>query len=179
MLIEKEKVPIESWYRKRTKTFYVYTLIYFFIGIELGTTTSTLWIYVSTLLHTDNPLLYYGLIHGAYFIPSLWFPPLISRLVDRTRRAKLSITIVNFVVMAGSILYLVQWSPFYPMAGRFLNGFIQALSPIVLSEIARSYPPDETPHKIPVLYSLRMLGFGIGPIITIFFLKTDFWRAVY
>ena len=169
------KVDLKSWYKKRQYTFYVYALFYFYAGIEIGCIIPTLWIYVTTMLHTQNNGLFYGLINGAYYIPSLFFPPLISRWVDKTRRAKLAITLVNFLAMCGSVLYISSWSPWYPILGRFCTGFVIAVSPVLLSEVVRSYPVQVTANRIMILYTVYELGMVMGPLLTIGFIHVEFW----
>ncbi|XP_057293811.1 putative transporter AmpG 1 [Hydractinia symbiolongicarpus] len=164
-----------QWKKKRTSTFLVFVVFYFLIGLELGCINATLWIYVSTLLKTGNDKLYYGLITAAFYVPSLFFPPIVTRFVDKTRRMKLCFIGVLCLSIAGSILYPIHTSPVFPLAGRFLSGFNIAFAPVIISEVARSFTSKELMQRIPLLNGIIMIGYAFGPCVSILFINIDFW----
>lgn len=168
------QLELLKWKKKRTSTYCVFLLLYFLIGLEFGSINATLWIYVSTVLKTGNDKFYYGLINAGFFIPSLFFPPVVSRFVDKTRRVKLCLIIIINLSIAGSCLYTIHFSPIFPFLGRFLSGFGIAMSPLIVSEVARSYKKAELMQRLPALNGSRMFGYAFGPCISIFFMKTNF-----
>lgn len=169
------QTELSCWKTKRSSTYLVFMFFYFVIGLELGCINATLWIYVSTLLKTGNDKLYYGLINAAFYVPSLFFPPIVSRFVDKTRRTKLCLISILCLSLAGSILFPIYVSPLFPLVGRFLSGFTIAVSPLMLSEVARSYTSKELMQRIPLLNGSQVFGYGFGPLISIFFTKVNFW----
>lgn len=172
MLTQKEFL---QWKKKRTSTYVVFLFMHFLIGLELGCVNATLWIYVSTLLKTANDEWYYGLINAAFFIPSLFCPLILARIVDKTRRIRIFLIAMLCLSIIGSILYSIPVSPLYPLIGRFLSGFTMAVGPLIISEVARSYTSKELIQRIPLLNGSRMFGYAFGPCISLFFTKVDFW----
>ncbi|XP_057310610.1 uncharacterized protein LOC130648576 [Hydractinia symbiolongicarpus] len=164
-----------KWKKKRASTYVVFLFVYFLIGMEMGCINATLWIYVSTLLKTDNDGLYYGLISTAFFVPSLFFPPIVTRIVDKTRRVKLCLICIMFLSISGSILYPIHVSPLFPLVGRFLSGFSIAAGPLMISEVARSYASKELMQRIPLLNGIMMFGYAFGPCVSVLFLNANLW----
>lgn len=163
------------WEKKRKSTYIVFLVLYFLMGLEIGCVNATLWIYVSTVLKTNNPELFYGLIVGCFFAPPILFSPVVSRFADKTRRVKLCLIAVIFLSIAGSILYTINTSPLFPLFGRFLSGFTMAVTPLMVSEVARSYPKENVSKKLIMINGSRLLGYACGPCLSIFCFKTDFW----
>ena len=164
---------LESWKIKRKITFLVYALQYFVGGVEVSINIGTLWIYVSTLMNTDRQGLFYGLISGAVYLPTILFSAAVARWADQTRRIKFCMIIINFLSMVGSIIYIIPSSPIYASCGSFFQGFIIIARPLIVGEVARSY--DEVQHKIPLLTSAYLLGMSIAPAFAAIFSKTNFW----
>ncbi|XP_057307047.1 major facilitator superfamily domain-containing protein 8-like [Hydractinia symbiolongicarpus] len=162
------------WKKKRTSTYVYFIFLFFFIGLEYGCITATLWIYVSTVLQTRNDKFYYGLISAGFFIPSLFFPPIVSRVVDKTRRVKLCVIFIISLSMAGNFLYPIHYHPLFPFFGRFLSGFGAALCPLIISEVARSYEKTDLTQRLPALNGAQMLGYAFGPCISTIFSKANF-----
>ena len=75
--------------------------------------------------------------------------------------------------MAGSILYGIDTSYHWPLIGRGLNGFPLAIRALMISEIIRSYPPDELDHIMTIRAIPGCLGMVAGPLITACFLNID------
>ena len=81
----------------------------------------------------------------------------------------------NLHNMCGNILYLIPFSPYFALCGKFLQGFLLVLSPLLVAEVARSYQSDVLQHKIAVLDGIYIFGVSIGPVIPTIFAKVDFW----
>lgn len=166
---------MQKWKKKRSTTYAVFLCLYFLNGLEIGCISATLWIYVSTVLKPKNEMVWYGLINAAFFVPSLLVPPIVARIVDKTRRVKVCLISIIFLSAAGSLLYPIHFSPLFPLFGRFLSGFSMATTPVIISEVARSYTEGELTQRIPLLYGSCMVGFGVGPCFSAFLMKVDFW----
>lgn len=54
---------------------------------------------------------YYGLINAAFFIPSLFCPLILARIVDKTRRIRIFLITMLCLSIIGSILYSIPVSP--------------------------------------------------------------------
>lgn len=156
----------KTWERKRKYTLIAYVVQYTIIGFEKSVTGITLWMYLTTMIKTGNPELFFGIIGLVYFAPSLFFSMLVARLVDRSRRTKLIISICNFMSMVGCVIYVIPRSPYYPMIGQILMGLNFSITRIITSaEIARSYPTDEMEKKLPILMVFFFVGYSVGPIV--------------
>ena len=166
---------LETWKKKRRNTFIVYTLQYFMFGAEISGNAATLWIYVTTIMNTDSPGLFYGLINASVYVPSLIFGPVIARSVDKSRRIKLWFLVGNFLSMIGSIVYLIPNSPYCALTGKFFQGFAIVMRPLMVGEIVRSYHGYELQQKLPFLPAANTLGFAIAPAFFTIFVNTDFW----
>ncbi|XP_057311331.1 uncharacterized protein LOC130649130 [Hydractinia symbiolongicarpus] len=167
-------VDIKEWEQKRKTTFFVYMLLYFFAEFEKSINTATLWFYLTKLMKTNQPVLYYGLISAAVYILPFLLSSVVARFADKTRRIKLIIIIINFVSMLGSILYVISVSPLFPFTGKLLNGCVIILQPLIIGETARSYPSEEIQSKFAYLIVSATLGFMIGPCVVLPFAEIDF-----
>ena len=165
----------EKWIQKRRTTFKVIMYIYFIMGVENSANIATLWIYLTTLMDTKHPAVFYGLINASFYIPTLLISAAVSRWADKTRRFKLCLTVIIYINMSGSILYLIPFSPYFALCGKFFQGFCLVLLPLMTAEVARSYHSDVLQHKIAVLSGIYTFGFSIGPVIPTIFEKVDFW----
>ena len=161
-LVEQSEIDFEKWKRKRKCTFVIYIFQYFVNGVEASVTLATSWIYVTTLMNTDSPGIFYGLINAVFYLPTIIFSSAIARYADRTRKIKLCLTIGNGIVMLGSILYVIPFSPYYAVCGRFLQGFIATMNPLMVGETVRSYQSCETQYKLPILTIAQSLGHSIA-----------------
>ena len=165
----------EKWIQKRRTTYMVIMYLYFIMGFENSANIATLWIYITTLMDTKHPEVFYGLINAAFYIPTLLISAAVSRWADKTRRFKLCLTVIIYINMSGSILYLIPFSPYFALFGKFFQGFCMVLCPMVVAEVARSYHSDVLQHKLAVLSGIYTFGFSIGPVIPTIFEKVDFW----
>lgn len=168
-----EFFDIETWKKKRQTTFLVYMSVFFLRGLERSANTATLWIYLTKLIRTDHPDLYYGLINIAVFIAPMFLSSVVARYADKTRRTKLIIIILNFIAMIGSILYVIPWSPIFPFLGKLLNGGVIISRPLMIGETARSYPSKDVQSKMSYLVFASTLGFMIGPCVVLPFAELN------
>ena len=169
------KIDIDKWKMKRKSTLVIYTIQYFVNGAEQSINISTLWLYVTSLMGTNSPGTFYALISASVFLPPILFGPLLARYADRTRNVKFCLIFGNSIAMLGSILYVIPFSPYCALCGRFLQGFMLALRSLMVGEIARSFPSSETQYYAPILSIVQLLGFSLAPALVIFLQRTNFW----
>lgn len=168
-------VDIKAWEKKRKSTILVYMLLNFLKGVEQSADTATLWTYVTDVMKTNQPKLYYGLISVSVYILPMFLSSVVARYADKTRRIKLIIIITNFVVMTGSILYVIPWSPLFPFAGKLLNGGALILRPLMIGEAARSYPPERFHTITAYLVGAKAFAFVTGPCLVLPFKGVNIW----
>ena len=169
------KINIEQWKMKRKSTLVIYTIQYFVNGAEQSINLSTLWLYVTSSMNTNSPGTFYALINASFFLPTIIFGPALARYADRTRNVKFYLIIGNCIVMLGSILYVIPFSLYYALCGRFLQGFMIAMRPLMVGEIARSYPSSETQYNVPILVIVQLLGYSLAPVLVILLQRSNFW----
>ena len=165
----------EKWIQKRRTTFMVIKYLCFIKGVENSANVATLWIYLTTMIDTKHPDVFYGLINAAFYTPAILISAAVNRWADKTRRFKLCLIVIIYINMSGNILYLIPFSPYFALCGKFFQGFCLVLDPLIIAELARSYHSDVIPPKIAVLSGLYTFGFSIGPVIPTIFEKVDFW----
>ena len=95
----------EKWIQKRRTTFMVIKYLYFIKGVENSANIATLWIYITTLMDTKHPEVFYGLINAAYYIPALLISVAVSRWADKTRRFKLCLIVITYIICV-AIFYI-------------------------------------------------------------------------
>ena len=173
--ISEEIIIDERWKRERKVTFAIFCLLVFSIGMGFTTIQSTLWTYVKQGMHTSKPKLIYGVISGAKFIPPCFFNLFISRWFDVHRRLKLFAIVISMLITVGYVLYMIPSSPFFPIFGITLQGFVFVLRVIINSEILRIYKNDEIPGRLLTLMIAYGFGETIGPIFVKLLDKVDFW----
>ena len=150
----------KNWKLKRLSTFIVFWLVYLFHGMSASLFRTTGFIYVEVRFKTQSPYLIYSLIAGMRYLPVFMFIFVVSNLHDKYRKTRLMLIIINFLTIAGGILYIVDLSYYFPMIGSFLLGFPYLAQTIAVSEITRSHTPREVTYKVPVL----QFGFFLGAL---------------
>ena len=173
--IIEEIIIDENWKRKRKETFFIFCLQLFSFGMNFTIIQSTLWPYIKQGMHTSQPKLIYGVISSVKFIPPLFFNLLVSRWFDVHRRLKLITIVINALGTVGYVLYIIPSSPFIPIFGITLVGFVFVIGVIINSEILRNYRKDEIPGKLFELLIAYGFGETIGPLIVKLLDKVDFW----
>lgn len=172
--------PTEKWLRKRTVTTRVYAAQMVLLGIEYSVVYITLWVYIKTLVNTDNPEMIYSLAAAAYLVSSILASFPIGKWVDRTRETKCVLIIGNGMIIFGNLMYSLPFSPYFLISGRFIAGVGNSLRSVMIGEVFRSYKADESISVISMLGISFGVGFLTAPAINIAFLKMKFnintWR---
>ena len=157
-----EKEPPVGWKRQRKLTKYVFVIEAFLLGLEYSISFLTLWVYLEQVTDTLNQQKkIYSLISAAYFISPILFGFYFGKILDRTRKVKLSFLIGNACIIGGNIMYSIPYSPYCLVAGRFIAGIGISLRSIMAAELTRCYEETESLK----VFSLIMLVFNIGYII--------------
>ena len=154
------KVEIERWKKKRRTTFIVLSLEHFASGMVHTLLTSTCWVYITGHLKTERSFLIYALMTYFQYLPNMLFGLITANLHDRFRQTKMFMVAINFLCLTGGIMYTIDTSVYFPVAGCFLFGIRFFVPPIAVGELARSYPPDELTSKIPIMNFFLFLGSG-------------------
>lgn len=166
---------IEKWEKKRCRTYIACLIQCVLNGLETSMIATVLWSYLKTEVYGGNKKLFYCLICSAFNLPPILFNIIISRWVDKTRKAKLVILLCNLASAFGKLLFILPFSPYFILVGRFLSGFKGTLRPIMTAEMARSYASDELQKKLPLFAVFSLIGYASGPIVTFLFTRVDFW----
>ena len=164
-----------KWQKKRTSTFIVFNLMYLLNGIHAAFMNTTIWVYVTQQIETDQPYLVFGLINAVVFLPSSLLNPFIAYFGDKYRRPKLMLIWTNNLSIIGSILYMLYFSPWYPIVGTTLLGFRFPLQSIMVAEIVRSYPQDEVIKKLSIFANMVYLGLCPTVVILMVFQNVDIY----
>ena len=174
---------LTRWKKKRFVTLVTYCIQYFVNGILAHMILSSSWIYVTSQLKPEKPNLIYSLIIYLIFLPAAMFILVVSRLIDKYRRAKLFLVILNSICLIGHLLYVMDISVYLPVIGCYFIGFRTLMEPVMIGELARSYPPEKLTYILPfttfmlyssilpaafVLYVTPNTKFSIGPFYVTF-----------
>ncbi|XP_066914962.1 uncharacterized protein [Clytia hemisphaerica] len=164
----------KDWLHRRGFTTKIFFLQNFVFGMEYSLTFVTLYIYLKDVLKSQHVDFFYSLISGSYLGFIAIAGLIMSKLFDNTRRTRLLFIIGNILTCFGNILYTIPYSPWLLFAGRTISGLSGYISPILTSEIARSYPRDEVLGKLSTLCFSFSLGLIGGPCINFAFIRADF-----
>ena len=134
---------IEAWKKKRTKTFIAFTLVEVVLGMEYSMIIPTVYLYLTTLIHSSYPFLFYGLIPASFHMASILSGILLGRISDKTRKIWLIHQCGNMLIMLGNFFYAFPFSSLFPLSGRILSGFGVGLRAVIYGEIGRVY---DTPN---------------------------------
>ena len=138
----------QAWLKMRKYTLIIFLIESLLIGMDVSVTFLTLYMYLKEMVKTDNPLVYYGFITVMFYIPSLTLGGIIGHYIDRHRNVRLTLFTLNTLVILGSLLYAIPYSPWFLIAGRILAGSGSLLRSVMIGEIARSYPPSKLSSRI-------------------------------
>ena len=169
-----QAVPTETWLRKRTLTSRIYAVQLLLLGVEYSVVFITLWVYINTLVDTDNPKIIYSFASAAYLVSSITASFPVGRWTDRTRKTKTVLVIGNGLIICGNMIYSLPFSPYFLIAGRFIAGVGSTSRSVIIGEVFRSYKADESISVISVLGIFFGVGFLIGPAINFLFLGVRF-----
>ena len=171
----KENIIDERWKQKRRKTFAIFCLHMFSVGLEFTIVQSTMWSYIKDGMHSSHPEFFYGVICAAKFVSPLLLSLLISRWFDVYRRLRMFSIVTAVLMMVGYVLYIIPFSPVFPVFGNALQGFSLVSNVIIYSEILRIYKNDEIPGKFLTLLIFYGFGETIGPVIVKLLDRVEFW----
>ena len=143
------------------------------LGMEYSVTFLTLWIYITTLVKTDQPKLFYSLISSAYLLSAVVLSIGIGRWVDRTRSIRVTFFVCNSCVILGNLMYAYHKSPWFLVAGRFLCGIGGPLRSVISGEVSRCFPSDQVMKKFSTMGTAFSLGFIMGPGVNFIFKDVD------
>ena len=170
MLVGQE---LAAWKHKRRSTMVVIGIHRFLYGVLYSNVFATLWIYLTTLVKTDRPYLWYSLILVSFNVCGMIFTLIIGRISDRTRNIRACVLILTAVTIVGNVLYALPYSVYYVFAGRFISGVIVATQPLVTGEVVRVYEKDEVIRMLSIQGMCSGLGLIVGPAMNFAFVKID------
>ncbi|XP_066926528.1 uncharacterized protein [Clytia hemisphaerica] len=166
----------KKWLKNRQLTTKIFYYIAIILGIEYSVTFGTLFVYLKNFLQVKNHLdVFYSCISGIYIVSMIMSAVFVGKIFDRTRRTRLIFSSAIASLVLGNVLYTIPISPYVLLFGRLLSGVGGCLRPIIMSEITRSFAPDEVVSQISAVSCTFVLGFTLGPCINFAFVEADFW----
>lgn len=165
---------MHKWHEKRRRTITVFFLQNTLSGIEFSFIDSTVLQYVNNLMKTSAPNFIFGSLTALVFLCPIIFLTPVSRWIDKTRNVKHVMVYSNLLGIIGSFLYIIPFSPYYALTGRFLQGFNLMLRTVMNAEVSRSYEEKLLQQKIPLMGIGVFLGELLGGGITYLFYNVDF-----
>jgi len=165
---------LEAWKKKRKWTVIMFAVHRVVFGVQYSNIFSTLWIYLTTLVHTDNPHLWYGLISVSFHISGTILTLMVGRIVDKRRNIRSCYLVCTALTVIGNVLYSIPYSVYYVLAGRFITGAIVATRPIVVGEVARVYEKGEVLRMLSLQGMCFGFGLTMGPALNFLFVKFDY-----
>lgn len=181
MLHLKDKLPLDEddWLRKRRKTFYAFCGISFGLGFEISIMFPSLYFYMSDIIKTPNPKLFYGIALSAYPVSSIIGAFTIGKYADRTKSVRIVILYLLTCEIVGNFLYSFPYSCLFPIVGRLIAGFGDVACLLIVAEIQRSYEYEEITSRISVTVVCFSIGFIFSPGVTILFKMFDFYIGTF
>ena len=170
-------VNLQEWRRKRTITFRVFHMQCLMLGMEYSVTFLTLWLYLNTLVKTDDKKFFYTVISASYLLAGVLFSVVIGRWIDKTKNIRQAFLICNTLVIIGNCLYVLHYSPWLLVAGRMIGGAGGPLRSVISSEVARCFPANEVLKKFSSIGMAFAIGFIIGPGVNFLFQDVNFMIA--
>ena len=165
---------IEQWKKKRCQTVISFRIVTYTIGFEYGLAMTTIFSYLKNILKVLDPGAWLGWITAAYFFGSLVGNLTLSKIADRTRRTKMLILGASLFAFVGGVLYMMPYSPYNLLIGRFLQGFADGLISVINGEIARVYPDAEVPKALTTFTGYFWIGVFLGPLVSVILTNVNF-----
>ena len=160
---------LEQWERKRFSTLIAFAIQSLFLGIEYSFTFLTLWPYIKLYVKPESPKVMYGIISACYLTSGIISSLILGRLVDKCRRVRCTMIVVNLFIIFGNICYAIPFNISYLMFGRLIAGVGGLLRSVIIGEISRVYEPNEVTSKYSVMGMTYSFGFIVGPAINFTF----------
>lgn len=165
---------MKEWTAKRSRSYLAFCFIAICHGAEYSIVISSLWFYMDKIIQVKNPMLYYGLTLGLFYVSSIVGSFMISWYVDQSRNTRTTIICLLVVEILGNVLYSIDTSAYFPMVGRIIVGISDVNISIVVAELARSYPVEECTSKIANIVTCISFSIVFAPALSIVFKYIDF-----
>ena len=165
---------LEAWKKKRRSTMIMTAIHRVLYGIQYSNVFATLWIYLTTLVQSDHPYLWYSIISVSFHVSGIIITLIVGRISDKTRDIRACFLVATALTIIGNILYSLPYSIYYVFAGRFVSGSIVATRPLVTGEVVRVYEEDEVLRMLSVQGMCFGLGLTVGPAMNFIFVNFDF-----
>lgn len=134
---------------------------------------ATAWIYVTRQIVTDEPDLMFGFLNGLIYLVSILLNPFIAYIGDKYRRPRLMLSLTNIITITGNFLYVLYYSPWYPIIGIILIGSRFPMKSIIVGEIVRSYPKIVLNQRLSLFANCYYIGLCPTVLILVLFNKVD------
>ena len=93
------------------------------------------------------------------FIPLYWVSDLCQYLCHfycirfkwQNRKTRMALIIISLITIIGDMLYIIDSSYYFPIAGSFLSGFHYFVNTIAVGEMILLYTPEDTTYTLIVL----------------------------
>ena len=177
-ILEEDK--LKHWKTKRLSTFVIFCIFYFTNGMIYGLIANTCWIYIQSHFKPERPVLVYSVMMNARYLATFLFTVIVSNFHDKHRKTKMILILISWCGTGSGLLYIINYSYYFPILGIFLSGVTLLILPVTVGEIARCYHPNELAQKIPlmsfgtyvgsmpaalILYVSKNTIFKVGPFI--------------
>ena len=126
-----------SWLKKKKTTLLAFACFDLVCGMENSMVYPTTWLYLTTLIHTTKPELFYSLITGCFFGFQVFTALLFGRIADKTGKVWLIFQSANFLLILGNIFYTFQFSALFPLVGRCMAGMGTGVRCVIYGELGR------------------------------------------
>ena len=98
-----EQSAPKEWIKKRTRTTIAFAIQNVFIGCEYGIFVINLWFYLTEMVKTDYPKMFYSLISVAYLMSAAGSSIVVCNFADKTREIQVNICYILFAINFGAI----------------------------------------------------------------------------
>ena len=163
-----------NYTKQRRINYAIFCLLYFIYGVETALTISTLWAYLSFLVHSNHTHIWYGLITCSYYLVDAFSGLILTQLVDQNKRIREIILYSISLIIIGNICYIIHFSAYFLLVGRIISGMGGGWKPFVIAEISRVYPRHERAIKVIGVLAFYACAHSVGPGINIIFTNVNF-----
>ena len=128
-LTEKENYIMKEWYqmRRRIVVFsYIQRIIFVY---EFASTSISALFYYRLMIQPTDPVLFYSISMGVIYLTASLSSVMGGWYVDKTGHLREFHIFVNMFSIVGNLIYIVPYSKWFPVIGRFLSGFADGAQP--------------------------------------------------
>ena len=155
--------------------FFCFCFVVGIIGTEYGFIVPTLYSYLKDVVRTPHLNLWFGLITSSYFVSSIIGSLTIGKYADSTREIRRIILGTCLFVSMGNVVYAVSHTASLVLIGRFMQGFGDAVVPVLIGEITKTYTEEEESYsKLSTMTSVFYVTYISSPVIASIFNSCDF-----